>query len=324
MPAQSLKALHADYSKDADSKPRTDEEKLITKGNGYAFAPELFEEEDDFNTRGAFLSKEEYFKQPKIKAHIRKLADSYKNSVYVPPLIVKVRDGRLLIRDGHCRIRAIRLAISEGAEITRVRVEEMPGDEAAQTLLIVTSNDGAPLSVLERAVVFGRLKGYGWDIKKIASHVGVTQENVRNVLKMLELPLDLKQLIQREKVSATYALELFNEHGTQATAMILKGLEEQEEGTADNDAEPGTKPEKGPKVTKKKIDAGPRLTKKVVTAMHNSFVSMTSELDKAQATDKGTFLLEISPDTMDLLNKLKADMAAKQADDTDPNQLPLV
>ena len=28
MPAQSLKALHADYSKDADSKPRTDEEKL--------------------------------------------------------------------------------------------------------------------------------------------------------------------------------------------------------------------------------------------------------------------------------------------------------
>ena len=86
----------------------------------------------------------------------------------------------------------------------------------------------------------------------------------------------------------------------------------------------GTKPEKGPKVTKKKIDAGPRLTKKVVTAMHNSFVSMTSELDKAQATDKGTFLLEISPDTMDLLNKLKADMAAKQADETDPNQLPLV
>ncbi|RGE41348.1 chromosome partitioning protein ParB [Comamonas testosteroni] len=287
----------------------------------------MIEEEEDFNTRGAFLTKKEYFAQEKIKTHIRKLADAYKRADYVPPLIVKVVDGRVLVRDGHCRLRAIKLAISEGAEITRVRVEEQPGDEAAQTLLIVTSNDGAPLSVLERAVVFGRLKGFGWDVKKIATHVGVTTNNVRAGLSMLEMPIELKQLIQREQVSATYALELFTEHGTKAVQVIKDELAEQEAAKKAKGGEGANKDEdKKVKVTKKKLTKEPRMSKQVISDMRTSFVALSSDLDKAKKTDTGTYLLEVSEETLELLSKLKESISS--TDDAEPeknpNQLDLV
>lgn len=328
MPAQSLRAIHDELkSQTKDSGP--DADSGSTKGNGFSFAPELIEEEEDFNTRGAFLSKKEYFAQPKIKAHIRKLADAYKRADYVPPIIVKVVDGRILIRDGHCRMRAIRLAIEEGTPITRVRCEEQPGDEEAQTLLIVTSNDGAPLSVLERAVVYGRLHKFGWDNKKIATHVGVTVNNVRNVLAMLELPMELKQLIQRDKVSATYAMELFTEHGTKAVQMAKDELAKQEESLGNETGKKGgSEEEKKAKVTKKKLTNEPRLSQKVVKEMRSSFASLGLGLETAKPTGKGTYLLELSEDLMEQLQKLKESIGsqeqASQEPEKDPNQMDLV
>lgn len=327
MPAQSLRALSDDLKKKSKSKGIEDEDVGTTKGSGWSVAPELIEEEEDFNTRGAFLTKKEYFAQEKIKAHIRKLADAYKRGDYVPALIVKVVDDRILVRDGHCRLRAIKLAISEGAEITRVRVEEQPGDEAAQALLIVTSNDGQPLSVLERAVVYGRLKGHGWDIKKIASHVGVTTNNIRAGLGMLELPIELKQMIQREQVSATYALELFTEHGTKAVQIVKDDLEKQEAANKANGKEgEGKEGDKKAKVTKKKLTNEPRMSKQVISDMRTSFVALSTDLDKAKKTDTGTYLLEVSEDTLELLSKLKESIAKTEAQEpeTNPNQMDLV
>ena len=104
MPAQSLRALNDDLKK-KNKDNGVDEDVGTTKGSGWSVAPELIEEEEDFNTRGAFLNKKEYFAQEKVKAHIRKLADAYKRGDYVPPLIVKVVDDRILVRDGHCRRR---------------------------------------------------------------------------------------------------------------------------------------------------------------------------------------------------------------------------
>ncbi|MEQ6436246.1 ParB N-terminal domain-containing protein [Comamonas sp. w2-DMI] len=316
---QSLKSLHVHMGNDAKQKGITDEDPMITKGSGFSIAPELLEEEEDFNTRGAFIGKEEYFSQPEVVDEIRKLADAYKRGDMVPAIIVKVKDGRVLVRDGHRRRRAILLAKSEGADIKRIRVEEQSGDEDAQTLLIVTSNNGAPLSVLERAVVFDRLnKAFGWKISEIATRAGVTQENVRQLLKMMELPLELKKMIQRKEVSATYAMELFAEHGTNATQMIKDELAKKPESGSSADSK------KPKKVTKKSMESTPRLTRKVVTQLHSSFVSLTTRLEQAKPTTKGTFMLEISNEDMEMLQKLKSEMAAKEAPETNPDQMELV
>ncbi|HBU0563312.1 TPA: hypothetical protein MCP53_002799 [Klebsiella pneumoniae] len=116
----------------------------LKKGDGFTISPQLLLEEEGFNTRGAFC--ENYYERPDIKAGIRVLADAYKRGDYVPPIIVKVIDGKVYVREGHRRRRAILLAIEEGADIQFVQVVEHKGDEAEQSLLIATSNDGLPLS----------------------------------------------------------------------------------------------------------------------------------------------------------------------------------
>ncbi|MDV5468984.1 hypothetical protein [Klebsiella pneumoniae] len=158
-----------------------------------------------FNTRGAFC--EDYYERPDIKAGIRVLADAYKRGDYVPPIIVKVIDGKVYVREGHRRRRAILLAIEEGADIQFVQVVEHKGDEAEQSLLIATSNDGLPLSPLERAVIYARLANWGWSDQMIAQRVGRSAEHVR-IARALEMPLELETDDSGRPVAATYAQEL--------------------------------------------------------------------------------------------------------------------
>lgn len=246
--ANSLRSLHDQLKTTQD---KTNQQ--ITKGNGYSLAPDLIMEEEGFNSRGAFLDKDEYFNSDKVKAHIRKLADAYKRGDYIPPLTVKVKNNVTYIRDGHHRIRAIRLAIEEGTPIKLVQVVELQGDESAQALLVVTSNDSAPLTVLERAVIFGRLATYGWTTAEIAERVGNTAAYIKNCIKMLEMPIEIKRQIQREEVSATQALELYTQHGDAAVEMIRSGYEK----LSAQQSEPGKKV----KVTKKALATGPRMTR---------------------------------------------------------------
>ncbi|WP_228155560.1 hypothetical protein [Klebsiella pneumoniae] len=157
------------------------------KRDGFTISPQLLLEEEGFNTRGAFC--ENYYERPDIKAGIRVLADAYKRGDYVPPIIVKVIDGKVYVREGHRRRRAILLAIEEGADIQFVQVVEHKGDEAEQSLLIATSNDGLPLSPLERAVIYARLANWGWSDQMIAQRVGRSAEHVRIARALLEMLL---------------------------------------------------------------------------------------------------------------------------------------
>ncbi len=295
----SLRALHESLKAGQD---KTNQQ--ITKGNGYSLSPDLILEEEGFNSRGAFLDKDEYFNSEKVKAHIRKLADAYKRGDYIPPLTVKVKNGHTYIRDGHHRIRAIRLAIEEGTPIKLVSVVELQGDESAQALLVVTSNDSAPLTVLERAVIFGRLASYGWSAAEIAERVGNSANYIKSCLKMLEMPIEIKRQIQREEVSATHALELYTQHGEAAVEMIRAEYEKLTANQADTT--------KKVKVTKKATSTGPRITRKVVTAMTEGIFSLSSRLDTVTPLPDGMYTLQISKEELDMLTKFK-EMAAASA-----------
>lgn len=310
MTATSLRSLHGQL------KGSTDVQQM-SKGDGFSVAPELILEQKDFNTRGAFMEPGEYFEQGHIKAHIRKLADAYKRGDYVPPLVVKVIDGKIYVRDGHCRRRALNLAISEGAEIKMVQVVEQRGDEAAQTLLVVTSNDGQPLTVLERAVILGRLESYGWAKNQIAEAVGLTVSHVTNMLKMLDMPIAIKQAVQRDQISATHALELFNKHGSQAVEIIAAEIEKQTEAASQTG-------EKKVKVTKSTTATGPKpWNRKITTAVQSSFTELSKRLDTITPRDDGKFNLVITADDLDLLNKIKAQMAEESNGEKNDKQLEL-
>lgn len=61
-------------------------------------------------------------------------------------------------------------------------------------------------------------------------------------------------MIQEGSVAATYAQELYNEHGTNAVEILKKAQEEQASG---NDGKKAPK-----KLTKKSVEKGPRLGKR--------------------------------------------------------------
>jgi ParB family chromosome partitioning protein len=267
----------------------------VSKSDLFSVAPHLLLEEEGFNTRGAFC--EDYYERPDIKAGIRALADAYTRGDYVPPIIVKVRDGNVFVREGHRRRRAIQLAISEGADIRKVQVLEHKGDEAEQTLLIATSNDGLPLTPLEKAVIYGRLASWGWSDTEIAERVGRTTEHVRQARVLLEMPLDLKKMIQAGEVAATYASELFREHGEAAVQML-------------KEAQAGAGSEVAKKVTRKKVESKrkPKIGKKVVDAMHKSVSSLTKRLDTIKG-DGDTFTLTLTKADVDELEALREKLA---------------
>jgi len=274
----------------------------VSKSDLFKVAPELLIEEEGFNPRGAFI--EGYFEQPKVQAHIRRLADSYKKGKYVPPIAVVVRDEQVFIRDGHCRNRALKLAISEGADIRKVEVLEIKGDEAAQTALILTSNDGLKLSPLERAVVYDTRIKWGWSPKEIAEEFGRTETHVKQLLDMLDMPMDLKQMIQKELVSAYSALELYQEHGEKAVEMVRAAAERKGNGAA-----------QPKKVTPKDVASkAPRIPKKVVTAMHSSISTITQRLDAFEPSHDGeAYTLTLSKDEFEELKELREKLAKLEA-----------
>jgi hypothetical protein len=189
----------------------------VTRIDGYSMKWEVIEEEDGFNPRN--------YEDPDLIAHIRKMADGYKRGDVFPHLFIVIRNGTPYVRDGHCRLRAIKLAVSEGAKIGKVPVVEVKGDEIAQADLVLMSQEGQKLKPLERAAHY--VKYHNWDFSdaEIGKRFNKTGEHVRQYRSMLELPIALKKLITDGTITPTLALDLYKEHGSDSVDLVNQAAE---------------------------------------------------------------------------------------------------
>ncbi len=276
----------------------------MTKTNLFMADLDLLVEEEGFNPRD--------YEDPEVVSHIRMLADAYKRGDELPPLRVQVRDGAIFLRDGHCRRRGAVMARDEGAEISRLPVMEVRGDETDQNLVILTSNEGLKLSPLERAVVYTRFITLGMSEEELAQKVNKSQAHVSQYLAVHNLPIAMKQAIKENRIAWTYALELYNEHGTKAIEMINGAV-------ADKAAETGNseEPEKKPRVTRKSIDAQngfrssfPKPLIKNVTSRMKSLIEHLNCSD----TDGDFMVVRIPMSEVDELRKLHESIVPQSAE----------
>lgn len=329
------------------SKLRTYSEGGISRSDAFAVEPGMLLEEEGFNSRGAFAL--DYWSKPDVVAHVRGFAESYKAGRFVPPIVVVVRNGDVLVRDGAHRRRGLMLAITEGAAIEKVYVVEQKGDEAEQAKLVLTANDGRPLSPLERAVQYAKLVAWGWSVARIGKEVNKTAEHVRTTLPLLELPIELKRMIAEETLAATLALSLYNVHGSkaveyikqaveakanepqvldeleQAVLRLAEGLAPAESGAGSDEEGEGKTvepqaaapaPEPTPrriKITGKDVakltGTTPKISKKTVSFVHKSFEALAERID--QITLKGDrFVMEMSAEEFEMLKEMKAQLIA--------------
>lgn len=190
---------------------------VVTKGNLYSIHIDMIVEPEGFNTRD--------YDRPEIVQHIRNLADAYKAGKVLAPLVVQVIDGKAELRDGFCRIRGARLAIAEGAEFTHLPVVPSTGDEIAQTMVILSSNQGVKLTPIEQAAVYARLIGFNLSETEIAKLAGKTVPHVTQYLTIHSMPLKLKKMIHEGTVAMSAVLKLYNEIGTKAVDVLESQLD---------------------------------------------------------------------------------------------------
>jgi ParB-like chromosome segregation protein Spo0J len=156
--------------------------------------------------------------------HVRKLADSMKVEGFYPHAALAgyvVKEGdeeKILITDGHCRLEAAALAVSEGAKIERLPVVISPQGTSLEdlTVALVKTNGGKPLSPYEVGVVCKRLSRFGWDVEQIAARLDFGVVYVEGLLLLVSAPANVRDMVRTGAVSAANAIAALKAHGTEA------------------------------------------------------------------------------------------------------------
>lgn len=164
---------------------------------------------------------------------IRELADSMKTEGFYPyrPLGVMVMrtnsTEQIVVTDGHRRLEAARLAISEGAPIEQIPVVMSPKGTSMEdlTVALAQANTGVPLSTYELALVCGRLAKFNLEPKEIARRLSKSGTYVEKLLKLVAAPRALRVLVEQQTVSATQAIEAIEEYGDQALAKLQAAIQ---------------------------------------------------------------------------------------------------
>lgn len=151
----------------------------------------------------------------------------------IPPLEVRIRDaGGVWIVDGHRRYAAIDRALARGADLrnpkdgkVRIHVILFEGNDADRTARIITSAAGKPLTPMEIAEGYKRLRAFGWTPSHIGAKVGKTAEHVLQLLALGDANSDVRQMVRAGTVSATLAAKTARKHGEQAGTVLGQQLE---------------------------------------------------------------------------------------------------
>lgn len=191
----------------------------VGRSDLYTVHPDLLEIEPGYNIRG--YGHDSYWESETAQRRIRGIADSYKADRHVDPPIVEVVDGKVFVRNGEHRVRAIRLARSEGWDCERVRVIQMDNiSEEQRKLILLTGNAGAPTTPIEQGAVYRELREqFNMSDIEIAKRVGRTREHVRMCRAYTAMPAELIAMVQQEKLTVKKAFALFRKHGDRATLM---------------------------------------------------------------------------------------------------------
>jgi ParB/RepB/Spo0J family partition protein len=180
----------------------------------YSLSPDDIREENGWNVR---------VEGDDLDSHIRLLADSIKEIGVLQPITVYMQGGFAFITDGHCRFQAVKLAISEGAEIKSipVRTEEKTANDADRVLSMLTRNSGRSLSMPEQAEVVRRLLAFGWSSADISKRTGQSRQHLGNLETFLSAPEEVKNLVNAGKVSPTMAITQVRKEGGAAALQTI-------------------------------------------------------------------------------------------------------
>jgi hypothetical protein len=250
----------------------------------YQIDPLLVDEEDGFNLR--------YYDDPKVISHIDAFCDSYMQGRYVPPMVVRaLEDGRIVVIEGHCRRRGLRMAIARGARIPLVSVIPFRGNDAERVEVMLRSAQGLKLETLDIARGYQRLREMGFSVAEIAKSQSKTTARVEQLLLLAEADPQVHALVRGNHVSPDAAIEALQAHGEIAAEMLGKKLDEaRQDGFARLTKTTPRKP-RLPRRTVEKVFAG---VEAAMAELSPELSKRAKALQKLPEDERATRMVEVS------------------------------
>ena len=165
-------------------------------------------------------------RSPIDDADLSELADSIREQGLLQPILIRRHPevlGRFQIIAGERRWRAARLA---GLTSIPSYIRDMP-DEAANAAALVENLQRQDLNPIEEAEGYRRLSdGYGLTQDDLAKAIGKSRSHVANLLRLLQLPLEVIQHVREGTLTAGHARAALacSNPGEAAQMMIVRGL----------------------------------------------------------------------------------------------------
>ncbi len=139
------------------------------------------------------------------EAEIADLCDSIRAHGFLQPIVVRPLFGRFQIIAGERRYRAAQLAAWQQVPVL---VREANDRQMAE-LAIVENVQRKDLNALEKAASFQRyLQEYGCTQEELANRVNIDRSTVANLIRLLELPEQVKSLVAAGEISQGHARAL--------------------------------------------------------------------------------------------------------------------
>ncbi len=136
---------------------------------------------------------------------IASLADSLRQHGMLQPILVRSVGTRYQIIAGERRLRA---AVEAHLAEVPARVLELD-DQRVNELAIVENLQRKDLNAIEKAQAFRNyLDSYGGTQEELASRLGIDRSTLTNLLRLLELPEELREAVMSEQISSGHARAL--------------------------------------------------------------------------------------------------------------------
>ena len=129
--------------------------------------------------------------------------------------VVRGADGRFELIDGHRRHAAIGAAIKAQKLASDFPIAVLIADKGITDLervaMMARANDGKPLTPIEEAQLFKRLRDGGMTLAQVCDAVGRGNIYVRKHLDMLEAPEEVRDALQKGEITKTLAMNISSE-----------------------------------------------------------------------------------------------------------------
>ena len=228
-------------------------ELAVTTRDAFMIDPRKITVDQDYNLRDLGT--------PEAREKLAELTESIRESGIRVPLLVRLDGEEIILVQGHRRHAAVLALIKEGVPFKAVPCwsEDKKRGAEDRTLDLFLSNDGEPLTELEKAEGIKRLLSYGWEAPDIAKRLGKSKSYVAHLIQVGNMPEAAKDMVRDGDTSAATALTTVRALGPEAGVEALheaytEAVEKARPAQASlNGEEP--EPTRSTKVTPKKAKA---------------------------------------------------------------------